>query len=107
MSASNLQTIIICLKFTNSSIFYNLIVTPDRMPHNKRKLSISDSLCKKKALLKLDVDFRSGRSLSAGRAVSLLVASLLRGLTCPAAPAGVERPPLQSTVVKNQHSPLT
>jgi len=30
-----------------------------------------------------------GTSLSAGRAVSPLVALLLRGLTCPAAPAGV------------------
>jgi len=33
-----------------------------------------------------------GASLSARLAVSLLVAKLLRGLTCPAAPAGVCAP---------------
>ncbi|WP_035405715.1 hypothetical protein, partial [Bacillus sp. SJS] len=31
----------------------------------------------------------------------------LRGLTCPAAPAGVSRLPLQSTGVKNQYQALT
>ena len=35
------------------------------------------------------VDLRSRRTLSAGLAVSLLVASLLRGPTCRANPAGV------------------
>ena len=35
------------------------------------------------------VDLRSGRTLSCGRAPSLLVASLLRGLGCLAFPAGV------------------
>ncbi|SEM31017.1 hypothetical protein SAMN05192533_102128 [Mesobacillus persicus] len=43
---------------------------------------------------------RSRHLLSAGRAVSLLVAALLWGLTCPAAPAGVKRLTLQSTVLK-------
>ncbi|MBG9446917.1 hypothetical protein ABE66_20400 [Cytobacillus firmus] len=38
-----------------------------------------------------------GCSLSAGRAVSLLDAARLRGLTCPATPAGVSHLPLQST----------
>ena len=33
-----------------------------------------------------------GASLSAGLALSLLVASLLRGLTCPAEPTGVFAP---------------
>ena len=51
-----------------------------------------------------EVDFRSRRLLSAGRALSLLVAALLRGLTCPAAPAGVKRLPLQSTcLIKSSH----
>jgi hypothetical protein len=36
--------------------------------------------------------FVPGASLSAGLALILLVASLLRGLTCPAAPAGVFAP---------------
>jgi hypothetical protein len=38
-----------------------------------------------------------GAQQTAGRAVSLLGVLRLRGLTCPAAPAGVEHLPLQST----------
>ena len=39
-----------------------------------------------------------GAQQTAGRAVSLLGAKRLRGLTCPAAPAGVEHLPFQSTL---------
>jgi hypothetical protein len=58
----------------------------------------------KKAVLNETVDFRCRRSLSAGRQVSLLVATLLRSLTLAANPAGVECLPLQSTGAKNSMS---
>jgi hypothetical protein len=43
-----------------------------------------------------------GCSLSAGRAVSLLGALRLWGLTCPAAPAEVSQLPLQSNCLLNR-----
>ncbi|OIK12814.1 hypothetical protein BIV60_15990 [Bacillus sp. MUM 116] len=43
------------------------------------------------------VDWNVGILAFRGAAVSLLGAQLLRGLTCPAAPAGVSHFPFQST----------
>jgi hypothetical protein len=81
--------------------FYTLFPFATNVPYQLTKLSK-----KIKAVFANFVAFDKGLewlisapgcSLSAGRAVSLLGALRLRGLTCPAAPAGVSHLPLQST----------